>query len=207
MSTGGQPNPQPRAVVPAAPQIPVEFQRAAALINDLWNDGEVGAALRKKAKEKFADVRIPEDSVDPIVAPLKKELDEMRAELKAEREKVAKDKEADAESKTKQTIEDAIKSAREAYHLTDEGFDKMVARMKEKSSLDAEAAAAWVISKEPPPPAPGPSWRPKYLDLKGSDAELAKLLHSDHEAYEDKVLGDFFKDPDGFVTDTFGKAA
>jgi len=44
--------------------------------------------------------------------------------------------------------------------------------------------------------------------MKGNlDKETVKLLHSDPEAYQDQQLGEFLKDPDKYVRDTFGAAA
>src|ERR1700674_2289199 len=136
---------------PAAPQIPVQYQRAAELIDALLYDKDIGETVRKKAKEKYADIRLPDDTVNPIVEPLKKQLDEMAKTLADEREERKKERESAAEAKTKTTLQDALEGARRSYNLTEGGFEKMGARMKETGNYsDADAAAAWVISKEPP---------------------------------------------------------
>lgn len=197
---------QPR---PTAPAIPVEYQRSRELIDALWNDATVGPAIRKAAKAKYPDVTLPDDSFEPIVAPLRQQVEELQKTLKEEREQRAKDTAAADEARSKRTIEDALTSARKSYNLTDEGFDKMVARMKETGNYtDADAAAAWVISKEPPPRQPGPTFGPNRLDVaRYHDDDARKLLLKDNEAFLDNELNDFSKDPDKYVRETFGQAA
>ena len=134
--------------------------RAQELLEQLWLDGDIGEKIRKAAKAKFPDAKILDDTVAPFVAPLKAEnaalkerLDKMEADRAAEREA--------AEKHSAQTnLESALARARQDYNLTDEGFDKMVARMKETGNYaDADAAAAWVASKTPPAAPAGPTWR------------------------------------------------
>ena len=194
---------------PQLPQVPPEYKRAADLINDLWNDSDIGVALRKKAKEKYPDIRLPDDSIQPAIEPLKKQLDEMAKSLSEEREERKKEREAAEQARAQKSLEERIDEARRKHNLTQEGFDKMIARMKETGNYgDAEAAALWVLSKEPPPPSPGPAWAPKNIDLKGNlDAEKVKLLHSDPVAYQDSEIQDMLRDPDKYVRDTFGASA
>ena len=45
-------------------------ERALSVFNELWNDGEKGAALRAKVKEKYPDVVLPEDNLKPVLEPL-----------------------------------------------------------------------------------------------------------------------------------------
>lgn len=193
----------------AAPAIPIEFQRSRELIDALWNDATAGPAIRKAAKEKF-QIALPDDTFEPIVAPLKKEVEELRNALKEERDQRAKEKADAEENRSKRTIEDALANARKSYNLTDEGFDKMVSRMKETGNYtDADAAAAWVISKEPPPknPAGLPFGRNRLDAARGHDDESRKLLLNDYEGFLDKELNDFSSDPDKYVRETFGQAA
>jgi len=211
MSNGGLPantTTQPQPARPTAPQIPVEYQRAFELVNSLWNDGETGSKIRAKAKEKY-NITTPDDTIEPMVAPLK-------AEIKALQEKLAKRDEDEAkaakeaqESSAKKTFEDSLASAREKYNLTQEAVEKLLKRMQDTNNYgDVEAAALWVIDGQPKAPAPGPSWAPKNLDLKGNlDKEMVKLLHSDPVAYQDAQLDEFTRDPDKYVRETFGTAA
>jgi hypothetical protein len=181
--------------------------RAAELLESLWNDAEVGEKVRKAAKAKFSDTKIVDDVVAPFVEPLRAEskalkdrLDKMEADAAAER--------AEREKTTTQAnFEQAIAAARQNYNLTDEGFDKMIARMKETGNYaDADAAAAWVASKTPPVAVPGPTWAPQdmnYFGTKNHDDALAEL-HRNPIKYQDDQLAEFYKNPDKFVQETLG---
>ena len=214
MSNGGFPQNQPRPAQPqqpvarTVPQIPIEMQRAYDLVNALWHDGEVGAKIRATAKTRY-NIQLPDDAVDSMVGPLKKEIADLKKEREDERAAAAKAKQEDAETKQRDNIEAAIMSARNKFNLTEDGFNKMIARMKDTQNFtDAEAAAAWVVSSEPPPKAQTPSWAPKLLDLKGNLAkEKVKLLHDDPLAFEEQELQEFVNDPDKYVQETFGTAA
>ena len=139
-----------------------------------------------------------------MLEPFKNELAEIKKTLAEEREARAKEKTEAEEGKSKRSLQDALEAARSSRNLTDEGFDKMVARMKETQNFtDAEAAADWVLAREPPPKAPGPSWAPQALDMQGTmDKERVKLLHNDPEAYRDAEISEFLKDPDKYTRET-----
>ena len=191
-----------------------EQVRAQQLIESLWLDGKLGPELHKKAKELFPDIRTPSDSTALLAAQMEerfsskfdeqaKELERLRAERaaeKAETEKLAAEKQ-------KVTYEQQINAARDAYNLTEEGFDKMVARMKETGNYtDPESAAAWVASKTPPKPVSGPAFGPQDLNLFGSSQQDEKMaaLHRDPQRYMDMELTEFVRDPDKYVRETFG---
>lgn len=198
-----QPQPRQRIMTPGE-------ARAIELLEELWKDGELGAKVRAKAKGKWADVTLPEEQFAPELNPIKEETKAIREELKALREERDKERKEAEESRVKRTLEDGLNSARDKYRLTDEGFDKMVNRMKDTGNYgDPEAAAAWVAQSEPPPQSPGPSWAPQQAKLPGSpvdDAKLRKLL-TDPSGFADDELREFVKNPDQYVIDTFGRAA
>ncbi len=187
----------------AAPQ----RTRAQELLDKLWTDGKLGAEVRAKAKELYPDVRIPEDDINPVLAPALAELQAARDELKAERESIAKERSDAADAATKLNLESQLDAARNRFNLTDDGFDKMVARMKETGNYtDAEAAAAWVAQQTPPPKAPANYLGPQALNFAGSaeQDERFKLLHTDPGGkFLDKEFNDFFADPDKYVQETF----
>lgn len=181
--------------------------RAEELLNAIWGDGEIGAKVRQAAKLKFPDAKIIDDTVAPFIAPLQAQnkalqdrLDKFEADRAAEK--------TEAEKRTAQvSLEQALDAARRNFSLTDDGFDRMVARMKETGNYaDADAAAAWVASKTPPVAPKGPSWSPQDIDLFGSKNkdEAREKLHRDPVGYQDDVLGEFYRDPDKFVRETLG---
>jgi hypothetical protein len=188
--------------------------RIKDMFNKLWNDRELGSKVRAKAKEQFPDIELPEDALAPALHPMQAQLEEMAATNKALLERIdARDK-AEAEAKEQATLDDRLSKARSRYSLNEDGFNAMVERMRDTANYtDAEAAAAWVVSQQPPPPTNKikPSWMPQSMNLFGSatqvDDEQFRLLHRDPLAYLDSQLQAFVTDPDGYTNETFGQAA
>lgn len=181
---------EPAAVTP--PPVDPALSRARDLMNKLWNDPKLGADVRKAAKEQFPDIVLPDDQINPVVAPIKAELDEVKAANKALLDRLDKRDKEETERAAQLSLEQKLDAARKKFSLTDEGFDKMVARMKAEGNFtDAESAAAWVAHETPPPkPAQGPSWSPQALDLYGSNKQNDdyKLLHTNTEAFFDQTV-------------------
>jgi ElaB/YqjD/DUF883 family membrane-anchored ribosome-binding protein len=183
---------------------PAAKSRLEQLADTLWNDkGPAGAAYRAKAKELFPDVPLPEEAAEAAVEPVKAELTALQAkfdEMIAER---AAEKKAAEDAAVQTNLETAVANARAKFHLTEDGFDKMVARMKETGNYtDAESAAAWVAMQTPAPTAPGPYLGPQALDLFGSKNknEAFELLHRDPTgAFLDSEFREFLANPDKYV--------
>ena len=182
--------------------------RALKVLEDSWNDPELGPTLQKRVKHLYPDAKTNDDVFGPVVAPLKAHTAKLEKELEALREERAAEKKAAEESSLKRSLDEALTHARKAYNLTEEGFDKMVARMKETGNYsDADAAAAWVASKTPPAPAAGPAWKPQSMNLFGAKKfdEAFAELHRDPQEYMDNQLSIFASDPDAYVAETFGR--
>jgi hypothetical protein len=178
--------------------------RLEQLADKLWNDKtSAGAAYRAAAKELFPDVALPEEAAEGAVAPVKAELDAMREKFDAMVAERAAEKQAAADAAVQTNLETAVASARAKYHLTEDGFDKMVARMKETGNYtDAESAAAWVAMQTPTPKAPGPYLGPQNINLFGSAEknEQFALLHNDPTGkFLDNEFREFLSDPDAYV--------
>jgi hypothetical protein len=184
--------------------------RALAVLEASWNDPVIGPTLQKNTKTLYPDAKTNDDVFGPVVAPLKAENEKLAKRLEKFEEERAAERKAAEESSMKRSLDDALTAARKNYNLTEEGFDKMVARMKETGNYsDADAAAAWVASKTPPAPVAGPSWKPQSMNPFGSkkfDEALADL-HRDPAGYMDEQLAQFVSDPDGYVAETFGGRA
>jgi hypothetical protein len=179
------------------------------LATALWDDGDIGAIFRQKAKKVIPDLRLPEDEIAPVLAKFEsenKKLSEQVGEL------IAKMTKRDEEENTARVISDmqaSVDAAARAYGLTAEGREKMLDRMKTAKSFDAEAAAAWVVSKTPPKMNDTPTWADKAMNLFGTkekDEKLAKL-HRDPDGFRDDEINEFLRDPDRYVAETFGAAA
>jgi hypothetical protein len=121
-------------------------------------------------------------------------------------EKKAKE---DADKAQRDTeFEARIKSAREKYKLTDEGFDKMIARMKETGNYtDPFAAAALIVSENPPPEPTGVVFGPGDLNFAGSSTVDPKyqLLHQNPEKYFDSEVRAMLQNPRQYVANEMGE--
>lgn len=185
-------------------------QRARALLDKLWNDKDVGPRIRKQAKEDYPEIVIPDDTVEPIIAPLRAQNDELKKQLEAIKASLDKRAEEDADKAKKleeAAFSDKLQNARNQFGLTDEGFDKMVARMKETGNYgDPHAAAAWVVSQNPPPPPTGPAFGPQHLNFAGSleADERYALLHKDPERYFDSEVRKCLSNPQAYVEEVMG---
>lgn len=184
--------------------------RASALIEALWNDQTAaGKSLRAKAKEMFPDVVTPEDHVDPVVAPLRAQMEEQAKALQEMREERAAERKAAQEASETASLRQKLDNARNHFNLTDEGLDKVVAHMKETGNYtDAMGAAALIAGQNPPTQMRKSDFLPKKLDLFGSNKEVDdanfRLLHTNPEAYMDSQLEAFVNDPEGFTNETLG---
>ena len=182
--------------------------RLEALHAAMWNDTSPrGVEYRAKAKELFPDVVTPDDQFAPAVAPLRAELDETKAQLTKFLEDQAAERKAASEAAAKQNLESALDGARSRYSLTDEGFDKMVSRMKETQNFtDADAAAAWVAQQTPVTNVTKASYMPSKANFLGSaretQDEAVRFLHQHPDDFLELHLQEFDRDPMAY-----GKAA
>lgn len=184
-------------------------ERLRELADKLWNDKTLGPQVQAFAKGLYPDAKTTADVVDPWVNPLREENKKIADKLDALLAERAEEKKADEQKKGDESFRATLDRVRKDYGLTDEGLDKVVARMKEAGAYDAEAAAAWVARQTPPPAAPGPGWAPEHMNLFGSrkrDEAFAEL-HNDPQGYMDSQLNEFVRNPDQYVQETFGGRA
>lgn len=184
----------------------VAATRAQELLNRLWNDGSLGAQVRKKAKEAFPDIVLPEDNLEPALAPMREENNALKTQLEALAAKLAEreTKEAEAAAKREEIDYEArLNKVRTDRHMTEDGFNAMIERMKATGNYtDPEAAAAWVMEQSPPPKPAGPYLGPQAANFYGTQQqdERFKLLHqSPADRFVDAELMEFINDPDAYV--------
>jgi len=184
-----------------------EAERAQQLVAALWDN----PAVRAKAKEMFPDITVPEDHVNPLVQPLKAELDEYKSELAKMREEAAAERKAREEAEQTRTFHQRIEQARKNFpSLTEDGYNRALDRMKETGNYGyPEAAMAWVARQETPATSPTKAdWLPKKLDLFGHhnerQEESYRLLHQNPDAYMDSELAKFVANPEAYTNETLG---
>ena len=162
------------------------------LYNKLWNDPKEGLAFKRKVKELVPEEQIPElDMIDTTVKPFEEKMAKQAEDNKALKERLDNIEKRSKDEKEESDLVKSLDSARKKFHLTDEGFDKAVARMKEMNNPDAEAAAAWVASQEKKArPVGSSSFAPSALNLYGSNKvdESMADLHRDPIAWQDATI-------------------
>lgn len=160
-----------------------ELNGLKTLTNELWADPKDGLTFKKLVKAKRPNTRVPEiDIAEPLVKSLEAKLDETNKKHQTLLDKIAEDAKKADDKQAERDLLAAIDGAQRQYRLSDEGRDQMIARMKATGSPDAEAAAAWVASKQPAPAAiAATGLMPNDFNLFGagqvSDDESIKLLH------------------------------
>lgn len=163
-----------------------------SLYNKLWNDPKEGLAFKRKVKELVPEAQIPElDMIDTTVKPFEEKMAKQAEENKALKDRLDNIEKRSKDEKEESDLVKSLDSARKKFHLTDEGFDKAVARMKEMNNPDAEAAAAWVASQEKKArPVGSSSFAPSALNLYGSNKvdESMADLHRDPIAWQDATI-------------------
>lgn len=187
------------------------LQRAQKLVDSLWDNPTIGADVRKQAKALFADIKLPDEQVEPVLAPLRAQLDALSGNNKTLQEQIDKMLKEKEDAALADNFEKKLNAARSKYNMTDEGIAKVLARMKETQNYnDVDGAAAAVLWDTPTPkPTSGPSWLPQGMNLFGSSEkdERWEKLHTNPMKYQDDELRAFVADPDAYVRETFGQAA
>lgn len=181
--------------------------RAEKLLEALWNDGKLGPELQAKAGEMFPEIkdRLPVSAAKPIIDQVDAKIEPLTKRLTEALERIEAKEKADGDRLAQENLEQAVSKAVADYSLTEDGRLKMLERMKEQKSFDAEAAAAWVASKAPPKIVDTPTWQDKALNLfapDGKDEKLA-LLHKNPTQFETNEINEFLRDPEKYVQETF----
>lgn len=168
------------------------------VFESLWNDKEKGLEVKRSAKAKFPELRIPElDTIETVTKPYDQKLSKMEDENKQlrdrfdkyERERIERDEEAEFSK----DLDGAFKK----YSLTEDGKKKAIDRMRDKKSVDAEAAAAWVVSQEPRQKATASSnYLPQSMNLYGSTEKDDKWgdLNKDPVKFADREIANILSD-------------
>ena len=195
--------------------------RTKAIVDKLWGDhGEAGKAVRAAAKELFPEIVTPEDTLAPIVEPLRAEIASLRAEREAERAAAAEREAAAVENARQADFETKFQNTVKKFSLSAAGVDALAARIKESGNYASpDDAAAFILKDEKPATAIAPYLGPQDLNFLGAMEDEAnldrlKLLHKDPQgAFLDAEFRDFMADPDKYVADSqamypsFGRAA
>lgn len=148
------------------------LQNTASFLREgLWNDKDIGLAVKKKAKERFKDINIPELEVEERMEAAdkarKEELESIRKDNLTTKEEFEAFKKKQQDEKDNLTFMEQYEKVRKDYSFTEDGMQKVMARMKDKNNPDIESAAAWVARQEPSKPVTSSNYMPSEFNAKG----------------------------------------
>lgn len=126
------------------------LRSAHMLLNKLYNHPDKSMDFKHLLRE--TGHKVPElDVVDQVVKPRDEKLSSLESEMKKLREERDAERKAAKDKQDEDDLRGTLDSVRKEYGFDEEKMSKVMSRMKEKNNMDAEAAAAWVASKEPKP--------------------------------------------------------
>jgi hypothetical protein len=180
------------------------LQGAYNLMNKLYSHPDKAMDFKKLVKG--AGFAVPElDTIEKVTKPYDEKIAAWEDKFSKLEEKLAKRETEDLNAKEEAQLSKELESARKEFALTDEGMKKVLDRMKEKKNLDVEAAAAWVVSKEPKAQPTKTSHNFSQSKFKGSsliggekeEAEKTwNQLVKSPEDYFDNVVNDVLNNPE-----------
>jgi len=179
------------------------LRQAKGLLDGLWNNPANGTKFKRLLKETNPKLSIPEiDIVDEAKRPIDEKLSAFEEGFKKIHERLDAKEKTDKEQKEERDLRKELDDVRGKFNLTDEGFNKVIQRMKDKKSYDPEAAAAWVVAQEPKVTPAGESklGLPGKINLYGSakeDKDWADL-NKDPMSFFDSTVEDVFNNPQKF---------
>lgn len=127
-----------------------QLRNAHAMLNKLYNHPDKAMEFKKLAKE--AGYKVPElDTIERVTKPYDEKIDGILDENKKLKERLDKWESDNLNAKEEKALSKQLSAIQKEYGFSDEGMQKVIARMQEKKNPDVEAAAAFVKSKEPKP--------------------------------------------------------
>lgn len=170
------------------------LQASYKLLNDLWDNPEHGATVKRAAKAVNPALRVPEiDVAEPLLKPLKDELSAKDEEIKKIREEFEADRKARQDDRDLDDLKTKLAKAQKDHRLTDEGMAEVKKIMAERGVADPDIAAKYVAANiEPAKPVRGSNFGPTDANIFGIDGKSAeddiKALHQDPLKWMDKAV-------------------
>ena len=192
------------------------WQRAAGLVDKLLGDPALAPDAEALISRANPQAVFPaRASREALMAPVKGEIERIRAESKAELEAaLARTAALETKLTERETREAAaaqaqsdaqmlaqLKAVQSKRGFSEEKMQEVLTRMKEQNNPDADAAAAWVAESIPKPlPAAGHDFLPSTVDVYGSSEDPAttawKGLHENPTGWQTQELRNIVKDPE-----------
>jgi len=126
------------------------LRNAHSMMSKLYNHPEKAMEFKKLAKE--AGYKVPElDTIERVTKPYDEKMNGLSEENKKLKERLDKWESDNLNASEEKALSKQLSAIQKEHGFSDEGMQKVIARMQEKKNPDVEAAAAWVKSKEPKP--------------------------------------------------------
>lgn len=169
-----------------------EQRRLLGMLDGLWNDPEVGSAVRRKAKERDPTIVIPDDH--PVVKSALAQLGATNEQLEALRNEYANDKTARQNADLEGRLRTQLGEVQAKRNLTAEGMDGVIKIMQERQIADPDAAALLYLDSipKPKPTASTSRFFDTKADMYGTTRQDEKWeqLHTDPDAFFADVVND-----------------
>lgn len=188
----------------------IVLQRSKALVDRLLGDrGDAGKAARAEALKLFPDLEgklvDPNADLEPIVAPLKAQIEELTGKITARELADAEAAKALAEQRLETDFVAKVDAAVKEFNLTEEGRMAMLERVKATGNYANPAAeASYMLKDYKPVETRSAALGPQAADFLGKasqeDADRMKLLWNDPDgAFLDYEIETMLADPDKYA--------
>lgn len=164
-------------------------RKAVALIQNLQRNPEARPHFERATKVINPTYVTAEEQVSAIQAPLRAELDEIKAALKAREESDAAAAKKTEEDAYVARVEGAFGRLRQAHGLTDEGEAAVRDLMKTRHIYDPEAAFALFEKQNPAPRPEHASWTPDSWNYERDMTPDPKAWFADPDKAADDMVG------------------
>jgi len=169
------------------------LQGAYNLMNKLYSHPDKAMDFKKLVKG--AGFAVPElDTIEKVTKPYDEKMTAYEEKFKKLEERFAKKEADEADAREEASLSKDMENARKEYGLTEEGMKKVIDRMKEKKNMDVEAAAAWVVSKEPKAQPTKSSHNFSQSKFNGKDLTRGQDTESVEKLLSGKMSGDDYFD-------------
>lgn len=170
------------------------LQRAAGLLDKLWNSPKNGLTIKRMVKDEIPDAKIADlDIIETVTKPYDAKIEEMQKGQKELGDKLDNYLKSQTEKAEEAALRSEIEATQAKYGFNDETMQKVIERMKAKNNPDVEAAAAWVKDSLPKPKVVVPTGisstnYPIYgAGIKSDDPDIQRLHHDPVKWMEDEV--------------------
>lgn len=170
-----------------------QYLKLTELIGEIQSNPEARGLMDKAIKKIRPNVETEEDVAERYAAPVKKQLEEVRAEFTAFVKAQEDERKAWQDDQEKRAMHNAFADLRKTKGYTDDGINEIADMMVKRGIADPYAAAARYDELHPPAPEiPTSSYEPQRWNLAPEDD--VKRLFTDADGWEADAIGSALRD-------------